>query len=306
MEPYRRKQFRRPKKERAGKNSPLFVVSDQEVDRIPATITPIVKLSMGSNIEMSVALPCFHADKIVWLALESLCRQKNIDFEWELIVCEEEHEQMIGDWTLNEYIERLMNVGCRRIVYLHLDRWVLLAKKWQIMGKHISDTSKAFMLQAADCYSGSKRMKLTYDAVVKEGVDWFDFRKGYFYSFISSRVILYEYDGKTNLCMCMNAEFARNIPNTTMPRGIDYFLQQHCSSKKRNLNIVHSELLMSDSVDTHGLNNISLYREEFFDSKPEIFHCTKKKLSSILSDKMLHERLLTLTKEICENNNSKA
>jgi hypothetical protein len=297
MEPYRRKQLRRPKKERAGKVSPLFVVSNQEVDRIPATITPIVKLSMGSNIEMSVALPCFHADNIAWLALESLCRQKDINFEWELIVCEEEHEQMIGDWTLNEYIGRLMKVGCKRIVYLHLDRWVLLAKKWQIIGKHISDTSKAFMLQAADCYSGSKRMKMTYDAVVKEGVDWFDFRRGYFYSFISSRVILYDYDGKTNLCMCMSSEYARTIPNTTLPRGIDYFLQQHCSSKKPNLNIVHSDDLMKDSVDTHGLNNISIYREDFFDSKPQIFHQTETKLNDIIKTKDLYNKLMSLNEQ---------
>ena len=292
MEPYRRKQIRRPKRERAGKNSPLFVASYNEIDKNPATITPIVKLNMGLNIELSVALPCFHADKIAWLALESLCRQKNIDFEWELIVCEEEHEQMIGDWSLNEYIERLMNVGCKRIVYLHLDRWVLLAKKWQIIGKHISDTSQAFMLQAADCYSGSKRMKMTYDAVVKEGVDWFDFKRGYFYSFISNRVILYDYDGHTNLCMCMKAEYARTIPSTTMQRGIDYFLQQHCSVKNRNLNIVHSNEIMKDSVDTHGMNSISIYREKFFNSRADIFKKTNKELKSIITDTVLYKKII--------------
>ena len=292
MEPYRRKQFRRPKKERAVESSPVFIAPGMD-NSIPARVTPMVKLNVGTNIEMSVALPCYHADKIAWLALESLCRQKGINFEWELIVCEEEHEQMIGDWTLNEYVERLMKVGCKRIVYLHLDRWVLLAKKWQIIGQHISDSSHSFMLQAADCYSGSNRMKMTYDQM-KEGADWFDFKKGYFYSFISNRVILYDYDGKTNLCMCMGAKFARTIPNTKLERGIDYFLQTYCNSVKPDLVIIHSEVLMEDSVDTHGMNNISIYREDFFDSKPQIFHQTDVKLSSIIKNKNLYNKLLQI------------
>ena len=288
MQPYRRQLLNRKRSIRVTEKS----IPDRPVSVDPACVTPIVKLDIGTHIEFTVALPCYHANKIAWLALESLCRQKNVDFEWELIVCEEEHEEMVGDWFLIEYVERLMAAGCKRIIYVHLDRWVLLAKKWQIIGKHISDTSKAFMLQAADCYSGASRLRMSYDKVVGEGVDWYDFKKGYFYSFISNRVILYDYDGQTNLCMCMGSEFARNIPNTTLERGIDYFLLKHCKAKKNDLVIVHDNTLIKDSLDTHGMNNISVQREQFFDSKPHIFHHVKKKLSTIIKDQSIYNKLL--------------
>ncbi len=37
-------------------------------------------------IIMTVALPILNGEKIVWLALEGLRRQINIDFNWELII----------------------------------------------------------------------------------------------------------------------------------------------------------------------------------------------------------------------------
>lgn len=42
-----------------------------------------------SNIRLSIGLPLYNSSKIVWLALNSLCGQKNINFEWELVICEE-------------------------------------------------------------------------------------------------------------------------------------------------------------------------------------------------------------------------
>ena len=38
---------------------------------------------------MTVALPMYRCRSIGWLALESLCNQVDIDFEWELIIMEE-------------------------------------------------------------------------------------------------------------------------------------------------------------------------------------------------------------------------
>jgi len=37
-------------------------------------------------IELSVGLPFFRSKYIGWAALESLCLQENINFEWELII----------------------------------------------------------------------------------------------------------------------------------------------------------------------------------------------------------------------------
>jgi len=292
----------RPKKKHTGIvkiNSPGTVLSKKK-ELLPQviipsepTVTPIIKLNTGTDIKLSVALPCYHASKIAWLALESLCRQKNIDFQWELLLCEEEHEDMIGDWYLDDYIARLMAVGCCRIVYIHLDRWVLLAKKWQIVGKHISNTSQCFLLQAADCYSGKNRLKKTYNKIVKEGVEWYDFKKGYFYSFISRRVIIYDFDGQTNLCMGMSAKYAHTIPSTSLKVGIDSFLLKHCLKKNPDLVIYHDPQMLYDGLDTHGRNNISVHRERFFDSMPHIFKKTDKTLKAIIPDKEICDKLLS-------------
>ncbi len=39
---------------------------------------------------LTVALPVWNGSRIAWLAMESLCRQEEIDFWWELVICEEQ------------------------------------------------------------------------------------------------------------------------------------------------------------------------------------------------------------------------
>lgn len=43
-------------------------------------------------VALTCALPMYRAKDIGWLGLESLCRQEDIDFAWELIIMEEEQE----------------------------------------------------------------------------------------------------------------------------------------------------------------------------------------------------------------------
>lgn len=244
-----------------------------------------------SKPKLSVALPIYNGKKIAWLSIESLCNQCDVNFEWELIICEENYKDSIGLDIINCYKDKLKQNGCVRIIYISLFCKILLAKKWQIIGNYISNSSMIFLLQAADCYSPSLRFKMTYDKIINNNIDWYDFKKGYFYSFISKRIVLYDYDGKTNLNMSFNAKFAKNIPDTLLEKGIDYFLLQHCISQKQNLNIYHDNLLLNDSVDTHGLNNISLQRENFFDSKLNIFKKTNLKLNDLILEKHIINKL---------------
>jgi len=67
--------------------------------------------------ELTVALPVYNSKKIAWISLESLCEQINIDFNWELIVYEEKHEQSVFPELFDLYIEKLKLVNCSRIVY---------------------------------------------------------------------------------------------------------------------------------------------------------------------------------------------
>lgn len=223
------------------------------------------------KVIMSVALPIFNSDKIIWLALDSLCKQKNVKFKWELIVCEEFDNNQVGFDYFKQYFEKLKDVGCYSFKYIQLTNRISLAKKWQIIGDNLNKDSMCFILKAADCYSPSFRLYDSYQYIIEDNYDWLDFKKGYFYSFISKRMFLYDYDGKTNLNMAFKSEYAKNIPDTNLTKGIDGFLYDHCMNNNNEFKCYHNDILYMDSLDTHGFNNISLLRENYFDSKSNIF-----------------------------------
>jgi len=230
---------------------------------------------------LTVALPVYNSKKIAWVCLESLVKQENINFNWELIIYEEEHEQSIFPNVLYDYIEELKSVGCSKILFISGKEKVSLVEKWIEIGKNVSPTSQCFMLQAADCYSPKSRLKISYEKIVNEDYDWYDQTKGYFYSFISDRVILYEFKGLTNLNMSLKTEYMKNLPFSKLKSGIDGYIYNHCviSCKQvsRNFRRYFDDKLYNDSIDTQGHNNISHSRESYFDTKPNIF--TKTNLS---------------------------
>lgn len=85
--------------------------------------------SDSNKIDLSVAIPAYNGNKIAWLCLEGLCNQINVNFDWEIVICEEEHDNMIGEDFFYQYIDRLYNVGCRKITYLLVDKWINLPEK---------------------------------------------------------------------------------------------------------------------------------------------------------------------------------
>lgn len=217
-------------------------------------------------VEMTVAMPCYNGKKIGWLSMESLCRQEKIDFKWELIVCEEIHDNMLGKDFFMSYKNRLKNVGCVEIKYLQFNDWVSLITKWKVIGKAMSETSKIYMLKAVDCYSQPHRMKTTYDNMIDGRCDWLDFDKGYFYSFKKNKVILYNGGHLTNLDMAMASKHAKNIPMTKKNKGIDGHLFRHC--KNNNDRFIKKTIkgIRGAGIDTDGYNNISKKRITFYDN----------------------------------------
>ena len=55
----------------------------------------------------------YRAQHAGWLALESLCWQRDVDFEWELIVIEEQFDAM-GEDAVRAYEGRLQQKGSSR------------------------------------------------------------------------------------------------------------------------------------------------------------------------------------------------
>lgn len=216
-------------------------------------------------IKLSVALPVFNSKKIAWLAMEGLCRQKNIDFEWELVIAEEQDENKFGSKAFLSYKERLEKIGCKRIRYIKLYKWVPLGQKWKLIGQNCSDTSEAFVLQAADCYSEPNRLKTTYEKIVKEGYDWVQNKSGLFFDLSTKRHILYqdvEIVQKCGLNMATRVEYVRNLPDNERKAIVDGWLYSNIKPKK-SLSIINTDD-WKYGVDTHGLNNISKKRGKFF------------------------------------------
>jgi hypothetical protein len=231
-----------------------------------------IYISDFHNIELTVALPIYNSKKIAWLALESLSNQIDINFDWELIVYEEEHDNSIFLKIIGEYLDRLKNVNCKRVLFITRDDKVNLISKWMTMGLESSLSSKVYMLHAADCYSPKMRLKISYEKILKENYDWYDQKKGYFYSFISNKVFLYDCEGLTNLNMSLNIDYIKTLPYSEINKGIDGYIFNHITKTKKNKVLKYSDQnLYHDSIDTHGLNNISLNRETYFSTKPNIF-----------------------------------
>jgi len=242
-------------------------------------------LDLKKEPKLTVALPVYNSRKIAWISLESLTKQIDINFDWELIIYEEIHSESVFPDIIYDYVENLKKINCVKILFItSLDR-PLLVDKWIEIGKVTSASSEVFILHAADCHSPKKRLSKTFNKIYTEDYDWYDQTKGYFYSFISDRIILYDFKGLTNLNMGLKTSFIKSLPKTDLKRGIDGYIYNHClkvaSSTGKILKHFYDYKLYKDSVDTHGFNNISLDREKFFESKPHIFKIQKEQLEDL-------------------------
>lgn len=250
-------------------------------------------------IEMTVALPALNAEKIIWLALESLKNQKDIKFKWELI-CFEEYGK--SRECIKSYIGKLPN--CSRILHYNVDPNLEGRKKGELKGKYLlidkwiniakitSKNSKIFVLHAADCYSPPKRLYIHYQHFKKPKCYFSTQRRGIFYNIISKKIMLYDgnyIDGinkrnnkfkndnfvETHLNMALLTSDMKKIPYVYVNKGIDGYIKDSIS-KLHNLNyykrkhIYVDEFVDNDnwkySLDTDGYNNISLRRSSYYDA----------------------------------------
>ena len=123
----------------------------------------------GTPIDICCAMPTYDSADIIWLQLESLCRQQT-KYNWEIIICEEKSEKYFGPEGIVKYIDRLQKAGCKRIVYIELSEYVSLSQKWVMIANEAKGSS--FLLTASDNYSPPNRLTLTHNKLKK--FNWFD------------------------------------------------------------------------------------------------------------------------------------
>jgi hypothetical protein len=86
-------------------------------------------------IQGTIALPIWNSQNILWLCLESLCRQYKPVEGWELICFEEKYKFQVGESYIKTFQARLKEVGCEKIVYLSSGDKVPLSMKWVKIAK---------------------------------------------------------------------------------------------------------------------------------------------------------------------------
>lgn len=176
---------------------------------------------------MTVALPMYQSGKIGWLALESLCRQEQIDFEWELIVAEEQIAPLMGREEVDNYWGRLASVGCKRINYLPLYNWIPLSQKWRMMGREADKDSKMFVCQADDDFTHPLRLKESYDRI---DYDYICYPHRFFYFIKTDEIFLHTIMKYRPGAVAKGSQysfqtkFARNIPHSGRAKIVDQWL----------------------------------------------------------------------------------
>jgi hypothetical protein len=217
-------------------------------------------------IELTVGLPLYNAGMIAPLALEGLMRQESIDFEWELIVAEEQGPKMFGEINIDNCMDNLRKVGCSRLIYIPLYDWVSLGEKWKLIANKASSDSKAFLLQAGDSFAQPYRLKSSHQALVEEGYDWYKSNIGLFYNIRTEKTILYndrelKQGAGINIGM-LTKDIINKVPNEFRRAIVDGWLYNNIKPQK-----VYTDISMYfvNGVDTHGYHNISHKRGKFFE-----------------------------------------
>lgn len=223
------------------------------------------------NTELSVLLPVYKSKDILWIALESLCNQKGIEFNWELIVMEDEIEgETFGEEALMEYKDRLEDVRCMNIKYISHKKWIPLSLKWKKLAENTVDSSKVIFLQAADDYTHEDQLSTAYKYIVNEKYDVCQNSFGIFYHIEKDKFMTYDNferrdKAESSLAMSFNREIFMNIPEGKVHKAVDSWLFAKMKSAiKRKLNIHHVGVECI-GLYTDGLNNISNFRLNYYD-----------------------------------------
>lgn len=221
------------------------------------------------NIKLTVGLPLYKAKNIAWVAFESLCRQQGIDFDWELIIIEENTDESLpfGKDKVESYTKRLEEAGCKSIIYFPINQYLPLVSKWFEILDRAAPGSVCMLLQSADCYSSPGRLKETL-RLFEDNVDWVHSRIHVIYNILDEKIILYDHIDACHTCgsdMAIRISTLKSIPRKTressikIRSGIDGFLYKQCQLvKKDNFTVIHDTTdNWKYSINVNGMNNIS-------------------------------------------------
>ena len=209
-------------------------------------------------IKMSVVMPLYRVEYIGWLAFESLVNQVGIDFDWELIILEENTGEHLGESFLrSKYYDDLHKIKCSKIVYKVLDHWISLSKKYRLLTELCN--SPLWTLAVGDYYSPTTRLKTCYDSFYDIGWDFYRTSKLIFYDFVSDTWVIRRVSSRGACCKAVRMEIAKQIVYGNIRRkGLDGWFFRQCQAIKLNLHeYVEPIDYWKSGFNTHGFNNLS-------------------------------------------------
>lgn len=143
-------------------------------------------------IEISVIAPLFRAKYIAWLAFEGLALQEGIDFDWELIIAEEQQtEEVFGEEEVMRFKDRLEAIRCKKIEYIPLQIHISLGSKLNRLYQACDENSKLIFQASADQFSAKQRLSTLYALYEKyPEADYYVPKAGIVYDLLSDRAIV--------------------------------------------------------------------------------------------------------------------
>jgi len=229
-----------------------------------------------NNITLSVLLPLFRAKNIAWITMESLCRQENIDFDWELIIIEENFENFFGFEEVKKYWDRLQNVGCKKIKYISLKKWMPLSAKWYFLVKNCSKSSEIVAFSSADIYSSKKRLSKQYKTLKGSDYNWYKISGNVVYDISLEkhvRITKLPENRNDNCSPATKKILLENLPLMCLKKHVDSWRFKQLG--KFGIKPFYDDTpdLKLDTVNINGLNNLTKRKDRILAVVPPLSEC---------------------------------
>lgn len=218
-----------------------------------------------SDVRLSVIIPYYRAGYVGWIPFESLIRQIDVNFQWELLIIEENFDNPFGCSQAWQYWDRLQKIGCRRLSYYGLSEWMPLSVKWYYLSNSVDENSEVICCNAADIYMSRRRLSAQFNALSGQSeYNWHKIAGSISYDLESdTHVKLFPIDKNRSdsCCRAARTELFKQLPLIRRNVGVDGWTYNSLRSQIK-FYYDTSEDLWRETINITGLNNISHKRGE--------------------------------------------